>query len=139
MRYRMSLIAAAFLVLFMAGAVPGAEQPVKKVVATIGADGVQRVEMLAGGYFFDPGHITVKKDAPVELVVKREPGMTPHDIVLKAPEAGIDFSVDLGTEPKVIKFTPTKAGTYEFTCEKRFLFFKSHKDRGMHGVLVVVE
>lgn len=139
MKYRMSLIAAPLLVLFLAGAAPGDEQPVKKVVAAVGADGVQRVEMQAGGYYFDPNHITVKKDVPVELVVKRESGMTPHDIVLKAPEAGIDFSVDLSTEPKVIKFTPTKAGTYEFICEKRFLFFKSHKDRGMHGVLVVVE
>ncbi|HAR46853.1 MAG: quinol oxidase [Nitrospirae bacterium GWC2_57_13] len=139
MKYIVSTISAVFLTMFLAGAAPGAEQPVKRVVAVIDADGVQRVEMQAGGYFFDPGHITVKKDVPVELVVKREAGMTPHDIELKAPEAGIDFSVDITTEPKVIKFTPTKAGTYEFTCEKRFLFFKSHKDRGMHGVLVVVE
>lgn len=139
MKYHLSIISAVILSMSLAGAAPGAEQPVKKVVAVIGADGVQRVEMQAGGYYFDPNHITVKKGVPVELVVKRESGITPHDIVLKAPEAGIDFSVDLSTEPKVITFTPEKSGTYEFTCEKRFLFFKSHRDRGMHGVLVVVE
>ncbi|OGW17728.1 MAG: hypothetical protein A2072_03270, partial [Nitrospirae bacterium GWC1_57_7] len=103
MKYIVSTISAVFLTMFLAGAAPGAEQPVKRVVAVIDADGVQRVEMQAGGYFFDPGHITVKKDVPVELVVKREAGMTPHDIELKAPEAGIDFSVDITTEPKVIK------------------------------------
>jgi hypothetical protein len=75
----------------------------------------------------------------VELIVKKEPGITPHDIVINAPEAGINFKEDLTTEPKIIRFTPLKTGKYPMYCSKRFLFFKSHRERGMEGVLEVVE
>jgi plastocyanin len=111
----------------------------KRVVATVDADGVQRVEIMGGGYFFDPNYIVVKVNVPVEFKVKKEPGYVPHDIVVKAPEAGIDFAVDMKTEPQTIKFTPTKTGKYEMNCDKKLLFFKSHKDRGMHGMIEVVE
>lgn len=33
----------------------------------------------------------------MELKVKKAGGMTPHSIALKAPEAGINFSVSLGS------------------------------------------
>jgi len=117
----------------------GQTMPEKRSVAEIGADGVQRVEILAGGYFFDPNVIVVKVNVPVELRVRKESGVTPHNIVLKAPEAGIDFSVSLGTTPKSITFTPTKTGKFPFECTHKLLFFKSHKDRGMHGILEVVD
>jgi hypothetical protein len=41
--------------------------------------------------------------------------------------------------PKVIKFAPTKTGIYPFFCDKKFLMFKSHRERGMEGTLEVVE
>ncbi len=132
-------ITAAVLFLFISGVVVyGETAQEKRMVATLGVDGVQRVEIAGGSYFFDPNHIVVKVNVPVELTVKKEAGI-PHSIVLRAPEAGIDFSEPLSTEPKIIKFTPTKAGKYAFECDKRFLFFKSHKNRGMEGVLEVVE
>lgn len=111
----------------------------KRFVATIGTDGYQRVEMTGGEYYFDPSVVVVKVNVPVELTVRKAAGVTPHNIVLKAPEADIDFQLDLGTAPKKISFMATKTGKYPFECTKRFLFFKSHKDRGMHGVLEVVE
>jgi plastocyanin domain-containing protein len=117
----------------------GQVAPEKRVVAMIGADGVQRVEMTGGEYYFDPNIIVVKVNVPVELKVKKAKGIAPHNIVLKAPESGIDFSVSLGSEPKSINFTPTKVGTYTFECTHKFLFFKSHKEQGMHGILEVVE
>jgi len=111
----------------------------KAVVVPIASDGVQRLEMLGGEYFFKPKHIIVKINVPVEIIIKKEAGVVPHNIVLKAPEAGIDISENLGTAPKTVRFTPTKKGKYEFTCDKKLLFFKSHKDRGMEGILEVVE
>jgi len=111
----------------------------KRVVATIDADGIQRVEVLGGEYYFDPNVIVVKVNTPVELKVRKAGGIAPHSIVINAPEAGIVFDESLGKEPKTIKFTPTKTGKYPFECTKRLLFFKSHKDRGMHGVIEVVE
>jgi len=113
----------------------------KIFTATIDSNGVQRVEITGGEYYFDPNYIIVKKDVPVEFVVKRVSGIMPipHDIAIEAPEAGINFREDMPAEPKVIRFTPTKAGKYPITCDKKFLFFASHKEKGMHGMLEVVE
>ncbi|MDF1615220.1 quinol oxidase [Desulfurivibrio dismutans] len=132
------LLLTGMLVLFGAGAAL-AEFVEKRYEATIDEDGVQRVAMEGGEYYFDPNVVVVKVNVPVELNVRDTGGIAPHDIVLHAPEAGIDFAVDYGREPVTISFTPTKVGEYEFDCSKRFLFFKSHRDRGMHGILKVVE
>lgn len=110
----------------------------KRFVATVGADGVQHVEITGGEYYFDPNVIVVKVNVPVELSAKKEKGYVPHNIAVKAPEAGIDFKIDLSDKAKTVKFTPTKAGKYEMMCDKKLLWFKSHKDRGMDGFIEVV-
>lgn len=107
--------------------------------ATIGNDGIQRVDSLAGSYFFKPEHIVVKINIPVELRVKKEAGIVPHTFVIKEPDAEIEVNESLSTEPKVIKFTPKKVGRYPFYCGKKLLFFKSHREEGMEGVLEVTE
>jgi plastocyanin domain-containing protein len=109
----------------------------KRAVATVGADGVQRVEILGGGYFYNPNYVVVKVNVPVELTLKREPGFTPHDFVIKAPEAGIEVSAAMETKPTVVRFTPTKPGKYPFYCSKKMVFMSSHRDKGMEGMLEV--
>jgi plastocyanin domain-containing protein len=137
MKYGLTIVAV--LILLFASLGGGQEATEKRVVATVDADGVQRVEVTGGSYYFDPNIIVVKVNVPVELKVKKVGGATPHNIVLKAPEAGIDFSESLSSEPKMIQFTPTKVGKYPFECTHKLPFSKSHKDRGMHGVLEVVD
>lgn len=120
----------------------GPESKEKRFVAVIGPDGVQRVEIIGGEYYFEPNHIVLKVNVPVEFKVKEAKDTSwfiPHDIVVKAPESGIDFKVSLKKEPQSIKFTPTKAGKYSFSCDKKPPFGKSHKDKGMEGVIEVVE
>jgi plastocyanin domain-containing protein len=107
-------------------------------VAALGPDGTQKVEVLAGSYWFKSNHIVVKQNVPVELSVSKESGITPHDIVMKSPEAGMQFEESLSTTPKTIKFTPTKVGSYPFYCSKKPPFGKSHRERGMEGVIEVV-
>lgn len=102
-------------------------------------DGVQRVEIVGGGYFYKPDHIRVKVNVPVELKISKEGGIIPHDFVIDAPEAGISVKESLSGEPKIVRFTPTKVGKYPFYCSKKPPFFKSHRDKGMEGVLSVVE
>jgi plastocyanin len=59
---------------------------------------------------------------------------------VSAPEAGINVRIDMDAKkPDVIKFTPTKVGLYPVYCDKKLLFFKSHRERGMEGVIEVVE
>jgi plastocyanin domain-containing protein len=117
-----------------------AEEPATKVfTATTDPDGIQKVSIAGGEYYFEPNHIIVKVNIPVELSVKKVGGFVPHNIEMKAPEAGMKFEEAMSAEPKVIKFTPTKVGTYPFTCSKKFLFFKSHEEKGMKGVIEVIE
>ena len=116
------------------------EKPKEDVVfhAAIDKDGVQRVKMVGGSYFFKPNHVIVKVNVPVEFSIRKESGIVPHDIVLKAPEAGIDFTLSLEEDPQTVRFTPTKTGSYPFYCDKKFLFFPSHRKEGMEGTLEVI-
>ncbi len=125
------------VMLLLACVCASADEQVEK--AAVDVDGVQKADVLAGQYFFKPNHIIVKVNVPVELRVKKEPGIVPHDFVLKAPEAGIDVLESLSAEPKSIKFTPTKPGKYPFYCDKKLIFSKSHREKGMEGTLEVVE
>ena len=123
-------------------AASGSEPKEKRFVATVGPNGVQQVEIIGGEYYFEPNHIVLKVNVPVEFKVKEAKDTSwfiPHDIVVKAPESGIDFKVSLKKEPQSIKFTPTKTGTYPLYCDKKPPFGKSHKDKGMEGVIEVVE
>ncbi len=131
---------ACIMLLACASLAAGAEEKEKVFRATVGDDGVQRVEVIGGSYFFKPNHIIVKVNVPVELKVRKESGFTPHNIVVKAPEAGINFNVSLDDEkPELIKFTPTKTGTYPIYSDKKLLFFESHREKGMEGVLEVTD
>ena len=107
--------------------------------AAVDSDGMQRVHVVGGDYYFRPNHIIVKVGIPIELIMSRETALVPHTLVLKAPEAGIAIDEDLATELKKVTFTPSAVGKYPFYCRNRLLFFKSHQERGMEGVLEVVE
>jgi plastocyanin len=131
---RKTLGRASVLALVILAFVPAlAQEPVKP-----DADGVQRTRIVAGSYFFKPNHIVVKVNVPVELTASRESGITPHDLVIRADEAGLAVREDLGTEPKKITFTATKPGKYAIYCSKKLPFVAGHREKGMEGVLEVV-
>ncbi len=126
------------VLLLLAGGVHAAAEK-KEFVAKVDPDGVQRVEVLGGSYFFTPDRVVVKVNVPVEMKVTMESGVIPHNIILKAPEAGIDVTAELGRDPQVMRFTPTKTGEFPFYCDKKLLFFESHREKGMRGTLEVRE
>jgi plastocyanin domain-containing protein len=107
--------------------------------ASIDRDGVQRVEITGGSYYYEPDYIIVKVNVPVELTFRKTSGITPHNILIKAPEAGIEINEDMNAEPKTVTFTPLKTGKFDIYCDKRFLFFRNHREKGMTGILEVVE
>ena len=117
----------------------GAQPDDKPYRAVMDADGVQQVNILAGDYFFRPSHIIVQVNVPVRFVVRVERGIVPHGLVLKAPEANISIDEDLSRESQTFTFTPSAPGRYAFYCPKKLLFFKSHREHGMEGILEVVE
>jgi plastocyanin len=123
---------------FAAGASLFAQEAKEAHVAKPDSDGVQRVRVVGGSYFFKPSHIIVKVNVPVELVPSRESGIAPHNLLIRAQEAGVVVEEDLGTDPKKIAFTATKVGKYPFYCGKKLPFVAGHRDKGMEGILEVV-
>ena len=108
-------------------------------IVPIDKDGVQRVEILGSDYFFKPAHIIVKVNLPVELKIRKDGYMIPHNIIIDAPEAGIKFNETLSRDPKAVTFTPTRVGKYPMYCDKKPPFMASHREKGMEGLLEVVE
>ena len=138
MRLCKHVVLGILMMLFIGNANAAAEK--KEFVAKVDPDGVQRVEVLAGSYFFNPNYVVVKVNVPVEMKITLESGVIPHDIALEAPEAGMNLKMDLSSStPQVMRFTPTKTGEFTFSCTKKLLFFESHKDKGMFGTLEVRE
>lgn len=115
-----------------------APQEQDTVVVQVDSDGVQRATIVGGSYFFKPRRLVLKANLPVELSLSREAGIVPHTLVIKAPEAGIVLDQVLGTEVRTVRFTPSAAGTYPYFCRNKLLFFKSHREQGMEGMLEVV-
>ncbi len=75
MKYRAVMISLFILFCgFSATVATGDEKPKeeKLVKAVIDKDGVQRVDIVGGTYFFNPNLIIVKVNVPVELKVRKE-------------------------------------------------------------------
>lgn len=98
------------------------------VVATRGADGVQRVTVEGRDTLtFVPSTIEAAP-GPVALTLKNA-GNVPHDLVLSGLGSTSIGNVN-GGEAKTVTFTATQAGTYPFVCSY-------HEGSGMRGRLVI--
>lgn len=106
--------------------------------ATLGPDGVQRIAIVGGSYFFRPARIVARASVPLEIQLSVERGVIPHRLVLEDPAGQPRVDVALDTEPRIVRLTLT-AGDYPFYCPNRLLWFPSHRDQGMTGVLEIRE
>ena len=112
--------------------------PAPPVMAEVGADGVQRATIILDSYSYAPNHLIVQAGKPVELTLTRATLITPHNFLLKSPDAGLDIEEDVcHGEPTKVRFTPMTPGTFPFYCDRKLLFFKSHREEGMEGRLEV--
>jgi plastocyanin len=127
-----ALIAVAAL---LAGCSSGLNRPIHEVTAVPGGDGVQRVDVTAHAFYFEPNRIILKANVPAELHVKNGSPMIPHNFSCIAPQAGITVDEGLGLlwDGETAKFTPTTAGEYNFFCK-----VDHHANKGMTGKIVVV-
>ncbi|MHB8347537.1 MAG: cupredoxin domain-containing protein [Acidiferrobacterales bacterium] len=97
------------------------------------------IDVEIGSYYIKPDKISVKARQPVTLKIKNQAWLIPHDLVVEAPSAGVNFKVALrGGQSGSVTFTPTRPGKYRMYCDKKPFFGKSHEARGMRGVLEVV-
>ena len=108
------------------------------VTVTIGADGIQRLEIILDSYTFTPDYIIVQSGKPVEFTLKNIASLAPHNFRIDAQEDNLLFDEDVkaGKSATVI-FIPDKPGVYEFYCDKKLPFSASHREKGMIGKLEV--
>lgn len=128
-------IVALFILAWALGCSSGSGRPVQEVSASLDEDGVQRIDVVAHSYWFEPNRIVVKVNVPVELRVRNGSLIVPHNLTCHAPESGIQIDEGLGMfkDTEVAVFTPTQTGEFRFFCDKG-----SHAKKGMVGTLVVV-
>ena len=110
------------------------------VVAELDEDGRQRAAITLDSYSFTPDYVVVRVGTPVELTLTSVTFLTPHNFILKDPAVGLNIDQDVGAGDTVtVRFIPTQPGTFSFYCDKKLLFFASHREKGMEGRLEVHE
>ena len=98
------------------------------------ADGVQRATIVMESYSYVPDHLVFQLGSPVELVLENKSWLVPHNFILQDADADLRLEADVaGGDRAILRFTPTRSGTGTFFCDKKLLFFKSHRHRGMEG------
>jgi heme/copper-type cytochrome/quinol oxidase subunit 2 len=101
-------------------------------------DGIQRATIILDSYSYTPNHVIVQAGKPVELLLTSITTITPHNFLLKNEAAGLSIERDVRSGRTVtVQFTPMKPGIYTFYCDKKLLFFPSHREKGMEGTLEV--
>lgn len=141
MKYHLKFLILLFIFAFfpIAYSAFGANKESQPFEAKLSEDGVQRVSITVDSYSFEPDHIIVSVNKPVELILKSVTKIVSHNFTLKDSEAGlnVDEGISPGKEVKVT-FTPTKTGSYQFYCDKKSIF-ANHRKKGMEGILEVRE
>ncbi len=101
-------------------------------------DGIQRAVVEADSYDYSPRHLVVRAGRPVELTVKSVTILVPHNFVIDDPKSGLSIREEISAGQTVkVTFTPMAPGAFAVYCDKKLLFFKSHREKGMEGVLEV--
>ena len=130
-----SLLLALAVTAARAADAPAADAP---FVVPTDADGVQRTTVTLDSYSYSPGHLVVEAGKAVELTLVSESTFAPHDLVIDDPASGLSVKVNVGSgDTAKASFTPEKAGRFAFYCSKKAPFGKSHREKGMEGVLEV--
>ena len=125
-------------ILFACASVPKEVKTEK--VTTVRADdqGIQRATIIMDSYSYSPSALSVQAGKPVELTLRNAATFIPHTFHLADPASGLHVHAEASAgESQTVRFTPTQRGTFTFYCEKKFLFFKSHRERGQEGRLEV--
>lgn len=112
--------------------------PSVSLVLPLGPDGVQRADVTLDSYSYHPNHLVVAAGKAVELTLTSVTTITPHNFIIKDSTASLSVEQDVSAgRTVVVRFTPTRPGTFAIYCDKRLWPFSSHRDKGMEGTLEV--
>lgn len=100
--------------------------------------GIQRARIEMDSYSYSPDELSVQAGKLVELTFHNNATFAPHTFVLDDSAADLHVQVEVSAgESKTVQFTPKQSGSFTFYCDKKLLFFKSHRERGQEGRLQV--
>ena len=100
---------------------------------------IKVIEVQLRDYRFIPQAVQLIADQPVILRLVNTDSITPHNFTMKAASSAADINVDVpGGESIDFQLEPPPAGRYTLFCANKFMFMKSHHEKGMEGTLVVV-
>ena len=118
--------AAALILLYAGGPLHAEQQTVQPLVIHL------------GDYRFEPAEVRLDAGQPAVLRLVNSDRMVPHNFTLEAGN-GIDpIDVDVAAGETVdVELKPLSAGRYTFYCDKKMVFMKSHRAKGMEGSLIV--
>ena len=114
--------------------------PISAAVTMLEPDeqGIQRASISMDSYSYSPNELSVQAGKLVELTFRNNATFVPHTFVLDDAAAGLRVRVEVSAgESKTVQFTPNQRGMFTFYCDKKLLFFKSHRERGHEGRLQV--
>ncbi|MDH4193240.1 MAG: cupredoxin domain-containing protein [Nitrospirota bacterium] len=98
----------------------------------------QQVLIRMESYSFTPSDVFVEVDKPVTLTLSNESFLVPHNFLLDDPNGIRLVDVDISSgDTRAVTLTLTEPGIYPFYCDKKLLFFPSHREQGMEGRLIV--
>src|SRR5678809_603216 len=100
--------------------------------------GVQHATIIMDSYSYSPNDLTVHAWKPVEFMFRNTATFTLHTFVVDALAAVFYLRAEVNAgETQTVRFTPLQSGNVTFYCDKKLLFFKSHRERGQEGHLEI--
>ena len=118
--------------------VPSLVEPSSPVILIAGQDGVQRIKVVLGSYFYSPNEIIIQANEPVIIELENESFWTPHNFVIGDPKMNMHHEINVSPGDTVnLQLLLVSPGRYTFYCNNQLLFFPSHREEGMEGVLEV--
>ncbi len=98
----------------------------------------QQVMISMESYVFTPSEVVVKAGESVTLTLSNQSFLVPHNFLLDDPSGIrlVDADISSG-DTEALTLTLTEPGIYPFYCDKKLLFFPSHREQGMEGRLIV--
>ena len=113
-------------------------QPADSSLPHLETPGGQQVLISMESYSYTPSEVVVEAGKPITLTLINESFLVPHNFLLDDP-GGIrlvDADISSG-DTQVVTLTLIEPGIYPFYCNKKLLFFPSHRKQGMEGRLIV--
>ena len=104
--------------------------------AVVEPDGVQRVNISCGTNFLDPREIVVKKDVPLELIVRTPGNLPDQNFLVFLPGPALENIV--GRVPRPIRVSPNATGSFVMQCRTPGVPDDPNSQAKKRGLLTVV-